>query len=119
VKRGFTLLEVLITLVLIAGGMTAILMAFSLVTGASRGVEEHEAAVNIAYARMEEIQSISYTELQSSTIDSGTMFAALAGYTVAVTTTKPENPAKVSVTVSWPVKGGTASVALTTLKADN
>jgi len=118
VKRGFTLLEVLITLVIITGAMTAILMAFSLVIAASRGVEEHETAVNIACAKMEELRGISYANLQSSTVDSREIFAALPGYTVTVTTTKPENPAKVNVAVSWLAKGGMVSVALDTVKAN-
>lgn len=117
-KRGFTLLEVLITLVVITGGMMALLMAFSLVTGASRGAEEEEIAVNIAGAKMEELYNTRYADLADSTSDSGDMFSDLAGYTVRVTTTKPEDPAKVTVTVSWPAKGGTASVELVTLKAD-
>lgn len=117
-KRGFTLLEVLITLVVITGGMMALLMAFSLVTGASRGAEEEGIAVNIAAAKMEELYNTSYADLVDSTSDSSAMFSGLSGYTVKVTTTKPEDPARVTVTVSWPAKGGTASVELITLKAD-
>jgi len=118
VKRGFTLLEVIITLALMAGGMTALLMAFSLATGTSAGIEEQETAVLIANAKMEELRSIKYANLLSSTTDSTAMFSDLTGYTVTVTTTKPVNPAQVTTMVSWPVKGGRANVTLTTLRAD-
>lgn len=116
-KRGFTLVEVLITLVIVTGGTMALLMAFSLATGASRGTEEQETAVGIANAKMEELYKTEYVDLQDSISDSSAMFGAISGYTVTVKTTKPDNPAKVSVTVSWAAKGGTANVELVTLRA--
>jgi len=118
VKRGFTLAEVLVTLVIITGGMTALLMAFSAALGVSRNVEEEATAINIATTAMETVKDTTYQSLQNSTVDAGTIFSGLTGYTVAVTTTKPANPAQVNVTVSWLAKGGTASITLTTLAAD-
>ena len=117
-KRGFTLAEVLVTLVIITVGMVALLMAFSLALSDSGNVEEEDAAIEIASAAMEELKSTAYANLQGFTKSSETIFSGLTGYTVTATTTKPANPAEIGVTVSWPVKGGTASVTLTTLAAD-
>jgi len=117
VKRGFTLAEVLVALVVITGGMVALLMVFSAAIGVSRNVEEMETAVGIASAAMEEVRHTPYAALQSSADASDAIFSGLAGYTVTVETTKPANPAQVTVTVSWQAKGGTASIALTTLAA--
>ena len=117
-KRGFTLVEVLITLVIITGGMAALLMAFSSALGVSGNIEEEEAAVNIANAVMEELNDTTYSGLQGFTKDAGTIFSGLTGYTVAVTTTKPANPARVDVKVSWIGKGGTSSITLTKLATD-
>jgi prepilin-type N-terminal cleavage/methylation domain len=118
VKRGFTLAEVLVTLVIITVGMVALLMAFSLALSVSGNVEAEDAAIEIANAAMEELKSTAYSGLQDYTKDAGTIFSGVTGYTVTVTTTKPANPAEIDVTVSWLVKGGTASVTLTTLAAD-
>jgi len=118
VKRAFTLAEILITLVIITLGMTALLMVFSLATATSRGVEERETAVNIATAKMEQLRNTTYANLAASTEDSSAIISSISGYTVAVTTTKPANPAEVNVTVSWAAKGGNANVSLTTLRAN-
>lgn len=117
-KRGFTLVEVVITLAIITAGMTALLMAFSSAIGISGAVEEQDTAVGIADATMEALKGTAYASLQGFTKGSGELFSGLTGYTVTVTTTKPENPAQVNVTVSWPAKGGMANVTLTTLAAD-
>lgn len=117
-KRGFTLAEVLVTLVIVAGGVVALLFAFSLTLAASSGVEGQNTAVEIASAVMEEVSRTSYANLQDFTKTSQEIFSALTGYSVAVTTTKPNNPAQVNVAVTWPVKGGTAKVELVTLAAD-
>jgi len=118
VKRGFTLVEVIVTFAIITVGMAALLMAFSSALGISSAVEEQDTAVGIADATMEGLKSTAYASLQDFTKGSGELFSGLTGYTVNVTTTKPANPAQVNVTVSWPVKGGTANVTLTTLAAD-
>ena len=117
-KRGFTLAEVLVTLAIITGGMVALLMAFSSALSISRNIEEAEIAVDIANATMEDLKSTPYANLQDFTKDAGTVFSDLTGYSITATTTKPANPAQVDVTVSWPGRGGTASIKLTTMAAD-
>ena len=117
-KRGFTLAEVLVTLVIITGGMAALLMAFGAALGVSRNVEEEATAINIANAVMEQVKDTTYQSLQGYTADASTIFSGLTGYTMTVTTTKPSNPAQVNVSVSWLAKGGTAGITLTTLAAD-
>lgn len=117
-KRGFTMVEVLVALAIISVGMIAILMAFSAALAMSRNVEEEETAVCIANAVMEQLKGTAYQNLQPYTQDASAIFSGLTGYTVSVALTKPANPAQVEVTVSWPAKGGTAAVALATLAAN-
>lgn len=117
-RRGFTLAEVLITLAILTIGMVTLLMAFSLALRTSRNVEEAETALNIANTKMEELRNLKYAGLENSTADASTIFSSISGYTVTVSTTKPANPAEVTVTVSWAAKGGTASVTLNTIMSD-
>jgi prepilin-type N-terminal cleavage/methylation domain-containing protein len=116
-KRGFTLAEMLVVIVIVAAGIAALLVAFSAALGVSRNVEETELAALIAGAKMEELKACSYGSIANATSDSGSLFTGLTGYTVAVNSTKPADPAILTIAVSWPSKGGTASVTLTTLRA--
>jgi prepilin-type N-terminal cleavage/methylation domain-containing protein len=118
VKRGFTLVEVIVTFAIITGGMVALLMAFSSALGISGNIEEEDTAIQIADATMDGLKNTKYANLQGFTKESGALFSNLTGYTVTVTTTKPANPAQIDVIVSWVGKGGAANVTLTTLAAD-
>lgn len=117
-NKGFTLFEVLVTLVIISVGMTALLMVFGSALGVSGNTEEEEAALNITNAVMEDLKNTPYNSLQSYAVNSDTIFSGLAGYTIQVTTTKPSDPAEVNVSVSWTGKGGASTIALTTLAAN-
>jgi len=118
VRRGFTLAEIVVALAIITVGMVALLMAFSSTLAGSRNIEEGNTALEIANATLEKLKNTSYANLQGFTADSGTLFNGLTGYTVTVTTTKPADPARIDVTVSWPGRGGTADITLTTLAAN-
>ena len=117
-KRGFSLAEVIIALAILAGVMAALLMAFTMSLGGAKNVEEASLALEIADSTMEQLKNTSYADLQNFTKDSETIYKGVTGYSVRVTTTKPEDPARVDVTVSWTGKTSASSLTLTTLAAN-
>ena len=128
-KNGFTLLEVLIATVILTVGVIAIVWAFS--TGlfvSSTDVEGVDLALNIAQAKMEDIyDDLKNTDLESLTVtpyenaNSG-VDADFSDFDLTLNLTDQNHPNKdlfrVDVTVTWNVKGGQASLTLTTLIAD-
>ena len=113
-KSGFTLLEVLLTLVLLTVGVTFLSQAFSTGMLASTDVENVDLASNIAQAKMEELKNTSFAGLSSSGPTADANFSNF-NVTVSVTGTDPK---QIDVTVSWNVQGGSPSIKLTTLRAN-
>jgi Tfp pilus assembly protein PilV len=114
-KKSFTLLEVLITIIILTVGIIAISQAFSTGLLTSTDVEDVELALNIAQAKMEEIKDTAFSSLS----DSGpTPDSNFDNFNVTVDVTEGQNPMQVDVTVSWEVKGGQTSITLTTLVVD-
>lgn len=109
--KGFTLLEILLTLLILSVGMIALSQAFSAGVLASTDVENVDLALNIAQARLEEIRDTSFSGIGSSGPAADSNFPNYE-VTVAVNGTDPK---QVGVTVAWNVKGGTTNVVLTTL----
>lgn len=110
-EKGFTLLEILLAVILLVGGVFALSQAMSRGMLASTDVENTALALNIAQAKMEEIK--------------GTVFANITGsgplpdpnfpnFNVTVTVTGTD-PKQVGATVVWNAPGGSTYVALTTL----
>lgn len=112
VPKGFTLLEVLITVIILTVGIVAILWAFSAGMYATTDIENVDLALNIAQAKMEEIKNTPFANLE----DSGpTADPNFANFNVTVNVAEGQNPMQVDVTVAWQVKGGQTSISLTTL----
>lgn len=110
--KGFTLLEVLITVIILTVGIVTILWAFSAGMYATTDIENVDLALNIAQSNMEEIKNTSFANLQ----DSGpTADPNFANFNVSVNVAEGQNPMQVDVTVAWQVKGGQASISLATL----
>ena len=114
-KRGFTLAEIMVTLAIVTVGMSGMLSAFSKALNVTRNIEENEIALAIAESTLEKYRGEGYLQLQDFSADSAFIIPGLSGYTVTLKTNRPQDPALVSVTVSWLVNGGTDSLSLTTL----
>lgn len=110
-SQGFTLLEILVTLIVLAIGGAALSEAFSTGVLSSTDVENVDLALNIAQAKLEEIRNTSFASIASSGPTADPNFSNF-NVTAAVSGTDPK---QVDVTVEWNVKGGSESVALTTL----
>lgn len=113
-SQGFTLLEVLVTLVVLTGGIIALSQAINTGILASTDVEDVDLALNIAQAKLEEVKNTSFANIASSGAAADSNFSDFT-VTVDVSGTDPKT---VTVTVAWNVKGGSTSVALTTLAAN-
>lgn len=112
VPKGFTLLEVLITVIILTVGIVAILWAFSAGMYATTDIENVDLALNIAQAKMEEIKNTPFANLQDSGPGADPNFA---NFNVTVNVAEGQNPMQADVTVAWQVKGGQTSISLTTL----
>ena len=111
---GFTLLEILITVVLLTIGVIALSQAFSTTLLTSTDTENVDLGLNIAQAKMETLRNTAFASIASSgpTADSN-----FSNFNVTVTVTGTD-PKQIDVTAAWNVKGGSTSVGLTTLKAN-
>ncbi len=114
-KCGFTLLEVIITIIILTIGVIAIISAFNSGIFASSDVENVDLALNIAQGKMEELR----TQAFASLADSGpTADPNFQNFNVSVNVAEGQNPMQVDVAVNWNVKGGQTGITLTTLVAD-
>ena len=114
-KKGFTLLEILLSTVVFSAGMVVILWAFSTGIFASSDVENIDLALNIAQAKMEELKNTPFAGLA----DSGpTADADFPRFSTTVNVAEGQDPMQVDVTIAWSVKGSQTSVTLTTLVAN-
>lgn len=111
-RKGFSLLEVLIALIIITAGTLAIIQAFSSGLLASGDVENVDLALNIAQAKMEQIKDTSFASLADSAPIADLNFP---DFTVALNVAEGQDPMRAEVTVAWNVKGGQANVTLTSL----
>ena len=114
-KKGFTLLEVMLTIILVVVGFVSLMQAFSI--GLSAGEEEAEfTALHLAQEKMEDLRNTSYASIVNGTENPVLGFSGFSR-TVAVSTAPPL-PAglkEVTTTVSW---GSTFNVSLVTYISD-
>ena len=115
-ENGFTLLEILITILILGISVFAIFQAFSTGVLSSTDVENTDLALNLAQAKMEELRNTAFASLASSGSTADPNFPNF-NTTVSVTGTDPKT---VEVTVAWNVQGqaSSTSVVLTTLRAN-
>jgi prepilin-type N-terminal cleavage/methylation domain-containing protein len=111
-RKGFTLLEVLLAVVLLVGGFMALSQA--VVTGlfVSGENEQELMASNLAQERMEDIRNTAYASIAAET---RAPVAGFTSYEREVTVTTPlANLKQVNVTVYWHSKSDELSFSLVT-----
>jgi prepilin-type N-terminal cleavage/methylation domain-containing protein len=114
-NSGFTLIEILISLVLLSVGIISITQAFSVGISASGDSENVVTALNIAQKKMESIKNTVFANISSSAVTADPIFS---GFNASVNAATGQNPMQVDVTVSWRAKAGSSSITLTTLVAN-
>ena len=117
-KSGFTLLEILITLIIFVLGVVAITGLFGTGLVSSADAEDTAIAMNLAQRRMEEIRNLDF--------DTGIVSEAKAAvndfprFQREVVVTEPETDLKqVVVTAYWAFKNDEVSVSLETYISKN
>jgi len=117
VERGFSLVELMVTLVLIGIGVMAVAALFPLATKNVNDGRLLTTALGRAQDKIEELQQAGYS---SSLMNPGTYTDSLSSYvrTWAVQDSLPTVGSKrVNVSVSWPARQGRESVNLATYVA--
>lgn len=114
-KRGFTLLEALIAIIIFSTAVIAICWAFSTGIFSASGAEDVDLALNIAQAKLEQLRNTAFASLADSGPAADSNFS---NFNVTVNVAEGQNPMQVDVTVTWNTKGGQANVNLTTLIAN-
>jgi len=111
-RNGFTLLEVLLTLLLVTSAFLALSSAFSLGLSASGNNEGLAVANVLAQEKMEEMRNKSYANVSSEAKAAVSGFSA---YQREVAVTTPQTGLKqVTVTVSWYHKDDELTASLVT-----
>ena len=115
-KRGFTLIELMISILLLTGGIAATTFVMARGMFATTDVESMEQGLALAQEKMESIRGTAFASIASEAK------AALSGWTgfsreVAVTTTATDLK-QVVVTSYWNTVDGELSTSLTTFVAN-
>lgn len=118
--RGFTLLEMLLALVLLAVGTIALVELLQKANQGIGGGENVLIATQLAQSRMEELRNTAYSSLSD---ESAASISSPSGFTrftreVDVTQLHSDTLRQIDVTVSWAAPGGTADVTLQNYRSD-
>jgi len=115
--RGYSLLEILITIIVVVVGYVALLQMFSITMFADADVENHTTALYLAQETMEEIRdSSTYTGIDSFASARTDLTGDFADFDREVTVSG--TPKEVHVMVYWNVKGTDQNVNLVSLFTD-
>lgn len=118
-KNGFTLLEVLIAVIILAAGTITLIWAFSTGIFAATDIENGELALGITQAKLENIYGttggVPDESRHNVSLDGfvGSIYANKNFQTEVITDNN--DPEQVRVNVYWSTKGGETSIALRTL----
>jgi prepilin-type N-terminal cleavage/methylation domain-containing protein len=116
-KSGFTLLEILITLIILTLGVVVLAGLFSNGLVGSTDAENTTIAMNLAQRRMEEIRNLGFPNIEDEPKDDVSGFS---GFQREVAVTDPpgdpttDDLKKVTVTVYWTYKADEVDVSLAT-----
>ena len=115
--RGFTLLEILITVLLFTIGFIAVISIFSAAIIGNVDAENTSIAINLAQRRMEDIRNLSYASIVN---ESRAAVSGFPGFEREVGVTEPETDLKlVVINVYWVYKGDDVTIPLRTYVSAN
>jgi len=116
-KKGFTLLEMLVTIVLLTVGVVALLQMMSISIFADTNTENSIIAFYLAQESMESIKDASsYANIDTFAATRASLSGNFADFDRAITVSG--DPKQVNVIVYWSVKGADQSIDLVSLFAD-
>ncbi len=116
-KKGFTLLEMLVTIVLLTVGIVTILQMMSIAIFADTNTENATIAYYLAQETMEDIKDASsYSDIDTFAASRAALSGNFSDFDREVTVSGA--PKQVNVIVYWSVKGQDQSIDLVSLFAD-
>ena len=115
--RGFTLLEIVVAIVMLTFGVLASASLTAALMRSNRGVTNRTRAVETLRLKVEELQSLQYSEIAS-----GNDTATIGGITFnRAWTVTPDSPAAnlktVTFTVTWGDRQGNHTISNQTIRA--
>jgi type II secretion system protein I len=117
-RCGFTLLEILVTLIIFTVGVMAVFELLSLALATGVDAENTAIAVNLSQQRMEEVRNLDFDTGIVNEAKSGV--SGFAGFEREVTVTTAQTDLKqVTVTTYWTSKANEVSVPLETYISRN
>lgn len=115
-RKGFTLLEVLLTIILMVTGFIVLLQAVSIGLFAGGENETELVAVNLAQEKMEELRNKSYPDIANET---KAVVSGFPAFQREVSVTALQSGLKqVNVTVYWFAKSDELNTSLVTYVSD-
>jgi type IV pilus assembly protein PilV len=120
-QLGFTLVEVMVALGVLAFGILAIASMQTPSLGGTNTAREVTTATGIAMDRMETFASLSYGHSDLSDGSHGPAYDSTGRYTINWTVDQDapiENTKTINVTVQWSEKGATKTSSLVFIKMD-
>ena len=113
VKQGFTLIEMLITIILLASGSMVLMQLMGVAIFADSDLEYSLISLNLANEKLEELKDSDYSDVVSATESSISGFAWVDDR--IVTASEVDTDLKdVQVQVRWTQQGGQQSVNIRT-----
>lgn len=115
-RNGFTLLEVLLTIVLFSAGVTALMQVFSMGMFAAEDTQHTLVATNLTREKLEEIKNKTYSNINS---EGKAVLPAFPFFHREVTVSMPQTGLKlITVNVCWTVRDREQTVSLITYVSD-
>lgn len=119
-SRGFTLIEIIVSVALIGLIVTATTSLLQRVSVNEREIGNKSLALRIARNEVEQLRAAGYAALPASGSFTDSLLSSLpSGSGVIAVTTVDAKTKQLVVTVSWTGESGARSTSLTTLIAEN
>lgn len=116
-NKGFTLIELVLTIVLCSMGIMALFQAFNAAMLSQHQAQQHMLAVQLAQEKMEEIKNAdTYAAIDGFVAPRANMGGAFASFDRAVTVSG--DPKEVTVTLYWGPPDHEEQLQLVTLMSD-
>ena len=117
---GFSLLEVLLSVALLAGGVVALMELFQMAQAGTTDAESALTAMHLSQRRLEELRNVAYSSLASESKATISSPSGFSQFSREVTVTTPyTNLKQLVVTVYWTTTNGETSVSLQTHRSNS
>jgi prepilin-type N-terminal cleavage/methylation domain-containing protein len=115
-SRGFTLIEIVVAIVMLAFGVLASASLTAALMASNRGVTNRTRAVETSRLKVEDLQSVRYSQIRNGS-DTATVGGVTFNRSWTVTDNSPmANTKRVTLTVTWTDRQGSHSLSTQTIR---